>query len=49
MARLYICLLEAMIDISDEQFGTNIKLSAALVAYQHYLQIQMECELSIMQ
>jgi transposase-like protein len=28
MARLHICLLEATIDISDEQFGTNIRKKA---------------------
>ncbi len=28
IARLNICLLEAMIDISDEQFGTDIRKKA---------------------
>jgi hypothetical protein len=28
MSRLQICLLEAMIDISDEQFGTDIRKKA---------------------
>lgn len=28
LSRLQICLLEAMIDISDEQFGTNIRKKA---------------------
>jgi hypothetical protein len=28
MSRLKICLLEAMIDISDEQFGTDIRKKA---------------------
>jgi transposase len=27
-SRLKVCLLEAMIDISDEQFGTNIRKKA---------------------
>lgn len=28
MSRLQVCLLEAMIDISDEQFGTDIRKKA---------------------